>query len=161
VRHVYTSYPPNGTVDVLGSDHAPHTREEKQRPYPKSPSGMPGVQTILPVMLDHVNAGRLSLQKLVELLCAAPTRLYGLLNKGTLAPGFDADITLVDMNAQRTIEDAQMASRCGWTPFAGRTVQGWPQGVVLGGSVAMWQGEVVGPPQGTMLSFADTDSLPS
>lgn len=151
----------DGTVDVIGSDHAPHTREEKQRAYPKSPSGMPGVQTIVPLMLNHVNAGRLSIERLVDLLCAAPARIYNLPNKGALAPGFDADITLVDMQARRTIEDAQMASRCGWTPFAGVNVTGWPQGVLLGGHVAMWEGEAVGPARGQMVAFADADSSPS
>ena len=101
----------DGTVTVIGSDHAPHTKEEKARPYPNSPSGMPGVQTTLPLMLNHVNQGRLSIQRLVELLCHAPARIYGMVGKGWMSPGFDGDLTLVDMGAKRTIRHEQMASR--------------------------------------------------
>ena len=117
-----------GIVDVLGSDHAPHTLEEKAKPYPASPSGMPGVQTLVPLMLDHVNAGRLSLQRLVDLTSAGPARLFGIARKGRIAVGYDADLTIVDMKRKETIRHEWIASKCGWTPYDGVTVQGWPIG---------------------------------
>lgn len=147
--HAVTS----GLVDAIGSDHAPHTWQEKQRPYPDSPSGMPGVQTLLPLMLDHVAAGRLSLERLVELVCAGPARLYGATTKGVLAPGHDADLTLVDLGARRRIENAQMASRCGFTPFDGMTVTGWPVATIVSGRLVMQDGELLGAPSGRIVSF--------
>ncbi len=142
-----------GVVDVLGSDHAPHTLEEKAAAYPASPSGMPGVQTLLPVMLDHVHAGRLSLERLVDLTSHGPQRLFGIARKGRLAVGWDADLAVVDLGARRTIEDGWIASRAGWTPFAGRTVTGWPVGTLLRGHVAMWEGEIQGPARGEPVRF--------
>ncbi len=140
-------------VDILGSDHAPHMLEEKAKPYPQSPSGMPGVQTLVPIMLDHVNAGRLSLARLVDLTSAGPARLFGIARKGRVAVGFDADLTLVDLKKEVTITDAAMASRCGWTPYAGMKVTGWPIGTVLRGKLVMWEGELVTPGQGTPVRF--------
>ena len=131
-----------GVVDILGSDHAPHTLEEKGATYPATPSGMPGVQTLVPIMLDHVNAGRLSLGRFVDLTSAAAQRLFGIVRKGRIAVGYDADFTIVDMKAQRVIEDDWIASKAGWTPFAGRKVQGWPIGTVIRGRRAMWDGEL-------------------
>jgi dihydroorotase len=132
----------SGIADSLGSDHAPHTLEEKAKPYPSSPSGMPGVQTLVPVMLDHVNAGRLTIERFVDLTAHGPQRVYGIANKGRLAVGYDADITVVDLKARRTITDDWIRSRCGWTPFAGRTVTGWPIGTIIRGTVVMWEDEL-------------------
>jgi dihydroorotase len=129
-------------VDVLGSDHAPHTLEEKSQSYPASPSGMPGVQTLVPVMLDHVNKGRLSLARLVDLSSAGAQRLFGIAGKGRVAVGYDADLTIVDLKAERVIEDDWVGSKCGWTPFAGEKVKGWPVGTIVRGGVAMWEGEL-------------------
>src|SRR6185369_5610188 len=109
----------SGLVDVLGSDHAPHSREEKARPYPQSPSGAPGVQTLVPLMLDHVAAGRLSLERFVDLASAGPARAFGLAGKGSIALGYDADLTLVDLAAERKIRNGDQATRVGWTPFDG------------------------------------------
>ncbi len=145
-----------GVVDVLGSDHAPHTLEEKARPYPASPSGMPGVQTLVPIMLDHVNAGRLSLQRLVDLTSHGPQRLFGLTAKGRIAVGYDADFTVVDMQAQRTIRDAQSQSRSGWTPYDGKQVKGWPKGTIIRGRRVMWEDELLGPATGQPVRFAAT-----
>src|SRR5215831_1979518 len=131
-----------GIVDVLGSDHAPHTLEEKAKAYPASPSGMTGVQTLVPVMLDHVNAGRLSLARFVDLTSAGPQRIFGIAGKGRTAVGYDADLTVVDLKAQRVVEDEWIGSKCGWTPFAGRKVKGWPVGTVVRGRLAMWEGEL-------------------
>jgi len=105
----------NGVVDVLGSDHAPHTREEKAKSYPASPSGMTGVQTLVPIMLDHVNAGRLTLLRFVDLTSAGPARLFGIARKGRIAVGYDADVTAVDLKRRETITDKWVASRAGWS----------------------------------------------
>lgn len=142
-----------GVVDVVGSDHAPHTRAEKALPYPQSPSGMPGVQTLLPLMLDHVAAGRLTLERLVELVCEAPARLYGLRGKGRLAAGYDADLTIVDTKARRTVEDSDMAYRCSWTPFAGMTLTGRARATIIRGRMVMRDGELSGPPAGRAARF--------
>jgi dihydroorotase len=131
-----------GVVDVLGSDHAPHTLEEKAKSYPATPSGMPGVQTLVPVMLDHVNAGRLSLARFVDLTSAGPQRIFGIAGKGRIAVGYDADLTIVDLKAERVIDNEWIGSKCGWTPFAGLRVRGWPVGTLVRGHLALWEGEL-------------------
>ena len=143
----------NGVVDVIGSDHAPHTREEKSQAYPATPSGIPGVQTLLPLMLDHVNAGQLSLMRLIDLLCEGPNRLFGIVGKGRLAVGYDADFTLVDLAASREITDDWVAAKCGWTPFAGMTVTGWPMGTIIRGRSVMRDGQLMNEPSGSVLRF--------
>lgn len=145
----------DGVVDCIGSDHAPHTREEKAKPYPQSPSGMPGVQTLLPLMLDHMNAGRLTLERLVDLTSAGPARIYNVAAKGRIAVGYDADLTVVDLGAKRTIEAKAMASKCGWTPFDGINVTGWPKATILRGHVAMREDELIGRPVGKPVRFAE------
>ena len=132
----------DGTADILGSDHAPHTLEEKALPYPQSPSGMPGVQTLVPVMLDHVARGRLSLERFMDMTSAGPARLFGIAGKGRIAVGYDADFTIVDLKRQMTIRNEQIASRCGWTPYDGQAVTGWPVGTIIRGSRVMWEGEL-------------------
>ena len=144
----------SGLVDVVGSDHAPHTREEKARPWPTSPSGMPGVQTLVPVMLEHVHAGRLTLERFVELTSAGVARVYGLRDKGRIAVGAHADFTVVDLAAHRRIEDSWIRSRCGWTPFAGFLAHGWPVGTIVRGSVVMKDGELIGLPRGKPVAFS-------
>src|SRR5574337_983999 len=129
-----------GIIDVLGSDHAPHTLEEKARTYPASPSGMTGVQTLVPVMLDPVNAGRLSLARFVDLTSAGPARLFNIACKGRIAAGYDADLTIVDLKRSETITNKWIASRAGWTPYDGMTVTGWPVGTFVRGRKVMWQG---------------------
>jgi dihydroorotase len=145
-----------GVVDVLGSDHAPHTRDEKAKPYPASPSGMTGVQTLVPLMLDHVNAGRLTLARLVDLTSAGPNRLFGIANKGRIAVGYDADFTVVDLKRRETITNAKVGSRAGWTPYDGVTVTGWPVGTVVRGQRVMWDGEIVAPGRGEAMRFGET-----
>ncbi len=144
-----------GIADCIGSDHAPHTLEEKAKPYPKSPSGMTGVQTLVPIMLDHVNAGRLSLQRFVDLTSAGPARIYNVAAKGRLAVGYDADITVVDLQAKRTITNKWIASRCGWTPFDGMAVTGWPKMTIIRGRTVMREDELVGAAQGAPVRFAE------
>jgi dihydroorotase len=145
-----------GVVDVLGSDHAPHTLEEKSKPYPQSPSGMTGVQTLLPLMLNHVSEGRLTLQRLVDLTSAGPQRIYNIAGKGRLAVGYDADVTLVDLKAKRTIETSWIASKAGWTPFEGMSITGWPMGTIIRGSIVMRDGGLANAPAGEPVRFVDT-----
>jgi dihydroorotase len=144
----------SGIIDVLGSDHAPHTLEEKAKPYPESPSGMTGVQTLVPIMLDHVAAGRLTLPRLVDLTSAGPQRLFGITGKGRIAVGYDADLTVVDLKRRETIRDAWIASRSQWTPYDGKTVTGWPVGTVIRGVQAMWEGELLADGGGAPVRFA-------
>ncbi|MFN3483560.1 MAG: amidohydrolase family protein, partial [Rhabdaerophilum calidifontis] len=144
-----------GVVDILGSDHAPHTRAEKDHPYPGSHSGMTGVQTLVPVMLDHVHAGRLSLERFVDLAAAGPARLFGIAAKGRIAVGYDADLTIVDLKRRETITDGWIASKCGWTPYDGMQVTGWPVGTFVRGRRVMWQGELTGPGTGEPVRFGE------
>jgi len=143
-----------GVIDVLGSDHAPHTLEEKAKPYPQSPSGMTGVQTLVPIMLDHVAAGRLTLQRFVDLSSAGPARIFGIVGKGRIAAGYDADFTVVDLKRRETIGDSWIASRSGWTPYDGKTVTGWPVGTFVRGRKVMWDGELTTPATGAPVRFA-------
>ena len=143
----------NNIVDVLGSDHAPHLKENKDKEYPNTPSGMPGVQTIFPVMLDHVNNGKLSLQQLINLMCENPCKIFGIKNKGFIKEGFDADLTIADMNKEVTIKNEMIASKCGWTPFNNYKVKGFPVGTIVNGHLVMSDGKVVSESKGTPLKF--------
>lgn len=146
----------DGLVDVIGSDHAPHTLDEKSRPYPDSPSGMTGVQTLLPIMLDHVSSGKLSLQRLVDLTSAGPARIFGIEGKGRIALGYDADLTLVDLKAKRTIENDWIASLSGWTPYDGKAVTGWPVHTIIRGQAAVRDEDITERPIGQPVSFLET-----
>ena len=145
-----------GIADVLGSDHAPHTREEKARPYPASPSGMPGVQTLVPIVLTHVVNGRLSLERFVDLTSHGVNRIFGLADKGRIAEGFDADFTIVDMKARRTITHDWMATRAGWTPFDGFEAKAWPVATIVRGTVVMRDDEIVAEGTGAPVRFLET-----
>jgi dihydroorotase len=145
-----------GVIDSIGSDHSPHTREEKSHPYPKTHSGMTGVQTLVPIMLDHVNAGRLSLLRFVDLTSAGPARLFGMAAKGRIAVGYDGDITIVDMKRRETITDKWIASRVGWTPYNGVNVTGWPVGTFVRGNKVMWDGVLSTPAHGERVKFLET-----
>ena len=146
----------NGVADILGSDHAPHTREEKDHPYPASHSGMTGVQTLVPIMLDHVNAGRMSLERFVDMTSHGPNRLFGIANKGRIAVGYDADLTVVDLKRTETITNDWVKSRAGWTPYHGVSVTGWPVGTIVRGNTVMWHGELVTPSVGQPMRFLET-----
>ena len=145
-----------GVADVLGSDHAPHTHEEKAHAYPASHSGMTGVQTLVPTMLDHVHRGRLSLARFVDLTSHGPARIFSIAGKGRIAVGYDADLTIVDLTRRETIRNDWIASRCGWTPYHGVEVTGWPVGTVVRGHRVMWEGELTAPSCGEVVCFADT-----
>jgi dihydroorotase len=142
-----------GTVDTIGSDHAPHPRAAKLKPWPDCPAGLTGVQTLVPVMLDHVNAGRLSLGRMVDLMSAGPARVYGAVGKGRLAAGYDADFTIVDLKQRRTITNDWIVTPCGWTPFDGMTATGWPMATIVRGQLVMRDNEVLGAPQGRLVRF--------
>lgn len=142
-----------GVPDVIGSDHAPHTREEKAKEYPASPSGMPGVQTLLPLMLNHVAEGRLTLQRLIDMTSAGPQRVFGLVGKGRIAVGYDADFTVVDLNARWTVEESWLASRCGWSPFTDMALTGKPVGTIVRGNRVMWEAELANAAIGAPLRF--------
>ena len=143
----------NGVIDVIGSDHAPHTLEEKSKEYPNSPSGMPGVQTLLPIMLDFVNKNKLSIFDLVRLLCTNPCNIYKVLNKGRIDIGYDADLTIIDMNKKFRITNNWIQSKSKWTPYHNVVVKGMPIFTIVNGKVAMSENEVIPVPQGKKLKF--------
>ncbi len=145
-----------GVFDVVGSDHAPHTKEEKARPYPSSPSGMPGVQTLLPLLLDHCAKGQLTLERVVDLTSAGAQRIFNIAGKGRIAQGYDADFTVVDLKAEREITGDWLASKCGWSPFEGKTVTGWPRATIIRGRVVVRDDELQGPASGKPVRFQET-----
>jgi len=140
-------------VSTIGSDHAPHTKEEKNRKYPLSPSGMPGVQTLLPIMLDHVNKGELKIEKLIKLVCENPCDLFGIKNKGYIKENYDADLTIVDMNKEVVIKDNWIESKCGWTPFNNYKVKGFPIATIVNGEIVMENSKIISPAKGKPLNF--------
>ncbi len=143
----------NGTVDIIGSDHAPHTLQEKSKPYPESPSGFPGVQTLIPIMLNHVYNKRFSLEKFVQLITENPRRIFKVKNKGRIEVGYDADFTIVDLKKENTITNKWIASKCGYTPFDGMKVTGWPTHTILKGKVVMQDDQIVIPHIGEAIEF--------
>ena len=143
----------NNIVDVLGSDHAPHLKSNKDKEYPNTPSGMPGVQTIFPIMIDHVNNGKLTLTQLVNLMCENPCRIFGIKNKGFIKEGYDADLTIVDMSKKVTIKNEMMASKCGWTPFHNHKITGFPVGTIVNGNLVMKDGKIIIKSKGKPLEF--------
>jgi len=146
----------DGLIDVVGSDHAPHTRADKSGIYPQTASGLTGVQTLATIMLDHVNSGRLSLERFAHVTSAGPARVFGIAGKGRVALGFDADFTIVDLRAKRRIENRWIASRCGWTPYDGIETTGWPVATILRGRVVMRDDTVVDASSGQALRFLET-----
>ena len=134
----------NGTVDIVASDHAPHTLDEKSGTYPNTPSGTPGVQTLIPIMLNHVHEGRLSYERLVDLMAYGPYRIHKIKNKCLIRKGFNADFTVVDPKAEHIISNAEQASKSGWTPYDGKKVVGFPTMTIIGGKTIMRDGEITG-----------------
>ncbi|OAB56264.1 dihydroorotase [Phormidium willei BDU 130791] len=145
-----------GVFDVVGSDHAPHTREEKAGDYPRTPSGMPGVQTLVPLLLDHVAAGRMTLERFVDLTAHGPQRIYQIAGKGRIAVGYDADFTVVDLKARQTITGDWLASKCGWSPFEDVEVTGWPVMTLVRGHTVMRDDELLDSPVGAPVRFQET-----
>ncbi|MEZ5655007.1 MAG: dihydroorotase [Sphingobium sp.] len=146
-----------GVPDVIGSDHAPHTIEEKAKSYPASPSGMPGVQTLVPLFLDHVANGRLTLQRFIEMTSAGPQRIFGLVGKGRIALGYDADFTVVDLKKRWTIGPQWLASRCGWSPFDGMELTGKAVGTFVRGHKVMWEDTLANDAVGEAVRFSATE----
>lgn len=143
-----------GVPDVIGSDHAPHTLAEKQKAYPQSPSGMPGVQTLLPLLLDHVANGALTLERLIDLTSSGVQRVFGLVGKGRIAAGYDADFSVVDRNGRFMVTEDWLESRCGWSPFVGMELQGRVVGTIVRGHLAMWENQLGEHAFGEPLRFA-------
>ena len=143
----------NNYNDTIGSDHAPHLKVNKDKDYPNSPSGMPGVQTLIPVMLNHVNEGKLSLQQLINLVCENPVRIFGIKNKGFIKENYEADFTIVDMNKKILIKDENIQSKCGWSPFNGVEFKGTPVATIVNGKIKMQNGKIFGEAEGKPLEF--------
>ena len=142
-----------GVINVIGSDHAPHTMKEKKQIWPKSPSGLPGVQTTLHIMLNHLNKGKITLEKVIELLAYNPAKIYKIKNKGQLKKGFDADITIIDLNKIYMIKNKDMAYKCGWTPFNGMKIKGDIFATIINGKIKMMNKEILGNPDGKVVLF--------
>jgi len=142
-----------GVADIIGSDHAPHSLENKKKEYPQTPSGMPGVQTLVPLMLNHVNNNKLALNQFIKLVCENPVRIFGIKNKGYIKEGYDADLTIVDMNMKKVIKNDWIASKCGWTPFDGYEVKGFPLGTIVNGKAIVWDGKLIEKANGKPLRF--------
>ena len=143
----------NNYNDTIGSDHAPHLKENKLKDYPETPSGMPGVQTLMPVMLNHINEGRLKLEQLIKLLCENPVKIFGIKNKGYIKKDYDADFTIIDMNKEIEIKNEKIESKCGWSPFNGHKFKGTPVATIVNGKIKMKDGVILGDPEGTPLQF--------
>jgi len=143
----------NNYNETIGSDHAPHLKENKQKEYPDSPSGMPGVQTLLPVMLNHVNEGKLKLEQLVSLLCENPSKIFDIQNKGYIKKDFDADFTIIDLNKVIEIKNEKIESKCGWSPFDGYKFKGTPVATIINGEIKMKNGKLLGDPSGKPMLF--------
>ena len=143
----------NNYNDTIGSDHAPHLKINKEKLYPNSPSGMPGVQTILPVMFNHMNNGKINLNQIVNFLCKNPVKIFGIKNKGYIKKNFDADLTIVDLKKEIEIKNENIESKCGWSPFNGYKFKGVPIYTIIGGDIKMQDGKIIGEPTGKPLSF--------
>ena len=143
----------NNYNDTIGSDHAPHLRTNKDKEYPNSPSGMPGVQTLLPVMLNHINDGKLKLYQLINFLCENPVKIFGIKNKGYIKKDYDADFTVIDLNKVIEIKNENIQSKCGWSPFNGYKFKGAPIATIINGEIKMKDGEILGKPSGKAMLF--------
>ena len=140
----------------MATDHAPHTLEEKQRPYPASPSGVPAVENSLALMLNEVRQGRCRLEQVVQWMCDAPARVWDIVDKGRIEVGYDADLVLVDLDREAEVRNELQETKCGWSPFAGMTVHGRVRRVVLRGKTAYEDGLVLAPPgSGRLLPLTD------
>ena len=143
----------NNFNDTIGSDHAPHLKKNKEKTYPNSPSGMPGVQTLVPVMLNHVNEGRLTLEQFMNFVCENPVKIFGIKDKGFIKKGFDADFTIVDLNKVIEIKNENIQSKCGWSPFNGYKFKGTPVATIVNGEIKMKDGKILGDPKGQPIVF--------
>ena len=143
----------NNYNDTIGSDHAPHLKENKDKEYPETPSGMPGVQTLLPIMLNHINEGKLKINQLINFLCENPVKIFGIINKGYIKKDYDADFTIIDMKKTIEIENKKIESKCGWSPFNGYKFKGTPVMTIIDGKIKMQDGNIIGDPEGKPINF--------
>ncbi len=143
----------NNYNDTIGSDHAPHLKANKEKAYPDSPSGMPGVQTLLPVMLNHVNEGKLKLEQLINFLCENPVKIFNIKNKGFIKKDYDADFTIIDINKTLEIKNENIESKCKWSPFNGYKLKGTPVATIINGEIKMKDGKIIGEPTGRPIEF--------
>ncbi|MFL6649542.1 MAG: dihydroorotase [Sulfurifustaceae bacterium] len=143
----------DGVIDFIATDHAPHTLDEKRAGYPRSPSGMPGVETSLPLMLTEMRAGRCTLAEIQKWMSRGPAEAYGMVNKGRLQLGYDADLTLVDIDRYRPVRNDEMLTRVRWSPFAGRELTGWPQYTIVNGVIVYERGRIRPNVRGRALQF--------
>ncbi len=143
----------NNFVDIIGSDHAPHLKENKEKTYPNTPSGMPGVQTLIPVMLNHINEGKLKIDQFVNFLCENPVKIFGIKKKGFIKKEYDADLTIVDLNKKIRIENSKIESKCKWSPFDGYEFKGTPVVTIINGEIKMKDGKIFGKPEGKPIAF--------
>jgi dihydroorotase len=143
----------DGVIDFIATDHAPHTLAEKAQDYPNTPSGMPGVETSLPLMLTQAVQGRCTVAQVANWMSAAVAKAYKIPNKGKIAPGFDADLVLVDLDNYRLVVREEMVTKCGWSPFEGWSLTGWPVVTVVGGKVVFEKGKLNTTVRGEALTF--------
>ena len=142
-----------GRIQMIATDHAPHTVEEKQQPYPKSPSGLPAVENSLALMLDCVNAGICSLESVVHWMCDAPARVWDMVGKGRIAEGYDADLVLVDLGKKQTVRNQTQVTKCGWSPWDGVSLQGWPVRTLVKGHTVFLNGQFDETVRGSEIEF--------
>ena len=143
----------NGAIQIIATDHAPHTLDEKAAPYPASPSGVPAVEVVLPLMLNEVNRGRCSLQDLAAWMCDGPARTWDIVGKGRIEEGYDADLVLVDLEAERTVQNEEQRTKCAWSPWDGAVLKGWPVRTWVGGRTVFADGRVEREPVGGGIVF--------
>ena len=144
----------DGTIDIIATDHAPHLLSDKGKPYPYSPSGMPGVETSLPLMLTAMQEGKCDLAQIQKWMCSGPAALYGIPNKGVIREGFDADLTLVNLDVSKVVRDDEVFSKVKWSPFSGRALTGWPIYTIVGGNIVFDNGIVRDNVYGKALTYA-------
>jgi dihydroorotase len=143
----------DGVIDFIATDHAPHSLAEKAETYPNSPSGMPGVETSLPLMLTQAAEGRCTIPEVSQWMSTAVAQAYGIPNKGAIATGYDADLVLVDLNHYRPVLREELLTKCGWSPFEGWNLTGWPVVTIVGGQIAYQNGKVNHEVRGQALHF--------
>ena len=133
----------DGTLEVIATDHAPHTLQEKRQPYPESPSGLPAVENYMALLLNEVNRGRCTISQVAAWTSTAPARVWSLKNKGQIREGFDADLVLVDLHRSETILNENQLTKCGWSPWHGETLTGWPVRTWVMGRTVFADGKVI------------------
>jgi dihydroorotase len=143
----------DGVIDFIATDHAPHTLEEKAKGYPNTPSGMPGVETSLPLMLTQAMQGRCTVAQVANWMSTAVAKAYGIANKGQIAPGYDADLVLVDLETYRPVQRQELMTKCGWSPFEGWELTGYPVVTIVGGQVVYEHGQLHTEVRGQPLRF--------